>query len=224
QRQLAAPGISGAVDRADDRHGATDKGAHRPLEQEMLRLPCLIGHAEALFQITAGAKRLVACTRHDDAAIGERVAVDLVEEAEEVSPDLRVHRVGDLRPVQGQQHEPVALVLDTQSLVAAVHRRAPARRKPSPYTGTGIGARAPRRAFPEPIGANQRSAFSKREAPAAISADTTSLCDCRAFRARDTPRCCVSCSFPKIADNAAIPGDRPCRLSRWSSSMTAPPN
>src|SRR5947209_19135057 len=127
QRQFAAAGISGAVDRADDRHRTAGKGADRAFEQEMLRLPCLVGHAEALLEVAAGAECLVAGPGQEDAAIGERVAIDRIEEIQEVASHLRVHRIGDLRPVQDQQDETVALVLDLERLVAAVHSDAPAR-------------------------------------------------------------------------------------------------
>src|SRR6185312_11615857 len=58
QRQFAAAGIGGAVDRADDRHRAADKGTDGALEQQMLRLPGLVGHAEALLEVATGAERL----------------------------------------------------------------------------------------------------------------------------------------------------------------------
>ena len=83
---------------------------------------CSSRHALALLEVAAGAERLVAGPGHDDAAIGQRVGVDRVEERQQVAAHLRVHRVGDLRPVQGQQHQPVALVLDRRRLVAAFHR------------------------------------------------------------------------------------------------------
>ena len=135
QRQFAAAGISGAVDRADDRHRTAGKGADRAFEQEMLRLPRFVGHAEAFLEVAAGAECLVAGPGHEDAAIGERVAIDRIEEIQEVASHLRVHRIGDLRPVQDQQDEAVALVLNLERLVAAVHSDAPAR-QPRHHTPT----------------------------------------------------------------------------------------
>ena len=40
------------------------------------------------------------------------IGVDRIEEGQQVAPHLGVHRIGDLRPVEGQQQEPVALVVD----------------------------------------------------------------------------------------------------------------
>jgi len=79
----------------------------------------------AFLQVAAGAERLVAGSGHDDRATGQGIGVDRIEEGQQITPHPGVHRVGDLWPVEGQQCEPVALVLDPQRLVIVVHRFAP---------------------------------------------------------------------------------------------------
>ena len=49
----------------------------------------------------------------------QRVGVDRVEERQQVAAHLRVHRIGDLRPVEGQQQQALAAILDPDRLVFA---------------------------------------------------------------------------------------------------------
>ena len=102
QRQLATPGVSRAVDGTDDRHRAGDKGADHALEQQVLVLPLFVGHAVAFLKVTAGAKRPLARTGHNDTAHPCRGGVDCFEKGEQVVAHLGIERVRDLGPVQGQ--------------------------------------------------------------------------------------------------------------------------
>ena len=101
QRQFATAGISGAVDRADDRDGAADKRPDHALEQQMLVLPGLVGHAVALLEVAAGAKRPLPRAGQDDTTLICGRCVDRVEKRQEIAAHLRVHRVGHLRAIEG---------------------------------------------------------------------------------------------------------------------------
>ena len=83
--------------------GQLDDGADGALEDQVLVLPLLIGHAVALFQVAAGAERARTGAGEHDAALLVRRAVDRVEQVEQVEAHLRVHRIGDLGPVQRDQ-------------------------------------------------------------------------------------------------------------------------
>ena len=72
QRDLQPAGERGPVHRGDDRHRALDDGADRALEDQVLVLPLLIGHAVALFQVAPGAERARPRTGEHDAALRRR--------------------------------------------------------------------------------------------------------------------------------------------------------
>ncbi len=127
QRQLAAAGIGRTIDRPDDRDRAADKRADHPLEQQMLILPGLVGHAVALFEVAAGAERPLPRAGQDNATLLRRRRIDLIKEREEIAPHLRVQRVGDVGAVQGQEEQPLAAILDPCRLVLAIHPISPPR-------------------------------------------------------------------------------------------------
>ena len=59
ERDFHPARIGCAVHRGDHRYGAVDDGADRTLEDQVLVLPLLIGHAVTLFQVSAGAETRV---------------------------------------------------------------------------------------------------------------------------------------------------------------------
>jgi hypothetical protein len=87
----------------------------------VLILPSLVGHAVALFEVAARAKCPVTRTGHHNAPVLRRRRVDLVEEGEQVTPHLGVHRVGGVGPVERQEQQPLAAILDPRHLVFAIH-------------------------------------------------------------------------------------------------------
>ena len=107
------PAIRGAVHRGDDRHRAVDHGADRALEDQVLILPLLVGHAVALFQIAAGAERL----RGPAPVITmQRCPFGAAQKPSNTSSRSRPICVfiafADLRPVQRHQHGVLLRVLD----------------------------------------------------------------------------------------------------------------
>ena len=67
----------------------------------MLVLPGLVGHAVALLEVAAGAKRPLSRAGHHDAALICGRCVDRVEKRQEIAAHLRVNRIGHLRAIEG---------------------------------------------------------------------------------------------------------------------------
>ena len=82
----------------------------------MLPRPGFVGHAAALFQVAAGAERLVAGASQDDAAQVFRIERDILETAHEVAAHLSVERVGRVRPVQPDDRDVLIDVFDRKRL------------------------------------------------------------------------------------------------------------
>ena len=101
QCDLHAAGIGGAIHRGNDGHGTLDDRADGALENQVLVLPLLIGHAEAFLQVAAGAEGARAGTGEHNATLLVGRGVDRVEQRKQVDAHLRVHRVGDFGAVQG---------------------------------------------------------------------------------------------------------------------------
>src|SRR5260370_15961826 len=120
--------MGGAVDRPDDGDRATDKSSDHALEQQMLVLPGLVGHVVALLEVAAGAKRPLPRAGHDDAALISGRRIDALEEGKKIAPHLRVHGIGHLGAIEGQQKQPLAAVVDPHRLVLAIHSNASALR------------------------------------------------------------------------------------------------
>ena len=71
----------------------------------MLRLPRCIGHAVALFEITAGAKGFFTRTGYYHNAGVFRLERQTLKQIDQIPRHLRVERVGHLWPVQPNQQD-----------------------------------------------------------------------------------------------------------------------
>ena len=106
---LAAAAIGRAIDGRDQRNRAPHHRPHHPLEDRMLRLPAFVGHAVALFQIAAGAKRLVSAAGDDHGAQAFEIDRERLECFHQIEAHPRIQRVRHLRPVQRHQQDVVAM-------------------------------------------------------------------------------------------------------------------
>ena len=102
---LTTATIGSTVHCPDDRRRAVDHCPDHAFKDAMLVTPGLIVHTIAFFEIATGAERLCASAGNHDTAGVARVLRQIVEKSQQISPHLRVQRIGRFGPIQGnQQH------------------------------------------------------------------------------------------------------------------------
>ena len=106
---LAAAAIGRAVDGREQRDRAAHHRPHHAFEDQVLRPPAFVGHAVALLEIAAGAKRLVAAAGDDHGAQIFQIDRERFEQLHEIEPHARVQRVRHLGPIE-RDHEDVIVV------------------------------------------------------------------------------------------------------------------
>jgi hypothetical protein len=117
QDQFAAAAECRPVHGRYHRDRAVEQGERHALEQRVLLHPLRVGHAVALFQVAAGAERLVAGAGQDHAAIVLRVVDQPREHVMQIVADLGRDRVAHLGPVDAHGEHMLARLLQREGLV-----------------------------------------------------------------------------------------------------------
>jgi hypothetical protein len=106
---------------ADHRYGAIEQRPILALENLVLRLPFLPGHAVAFLEIAAGAEGAFAGAGQYDGAHIARRGNEPRPEIEQIAAHLRVERIADFRPIERHQQEMAVDRFRAQRAVVALH-------------------------------------------------------------------------------------------------------
>src|SRR5262249_38088647 len=113
QRELQSARIGGAVHRGDHGDRAIAHRAEHALEGLVLLTPLLVAERVALLQVRAGAKRLVALTGEDQAAV-PLFGLERLEKFAELERRPGIEGVGDLGAGERREQNAVRLLLHPQ--------------------------------------------------------------------------------------------------------------
>src|SRR5690606_9197884 len=119
QHELAAAGIGGAIDGPNHWQRAIKHTEHHALEERVLLVPFFVAHAPPLLEVDARAESAVAPPRHDKAAPGFRVGVDVGKEIQDLAAHLSADGIADFWPIETHYKDSRQRGFDAQSLVAA---------------------------------------------------------------------------------------------------------